>query len=1065
MKLIIILILALASRTLASIPLTVAADGSGGFRTVQEAVDAAPAASLQPVVIHLKPGVYKGHVMVPANKPFLTFEGDDPETTIITDDKNVHALDASGNKLTTKASSTLLIEAEYFSARNLTIENTAGNHGQALALFANADRASFVNCRFLGWQDTVRVESARQYFRDCKIQGNCDYIYGNATAVFERCHLHCLENGFITAASTPDDHRFGFVFLNCRVTTDAASKRTFLGRPWRPHASVTFINTELSAGILPAGWDNWRDPSKEKTARFSEFNSTGPGANPSKRVAWSRQLDKSEAEAITLEAVFGMPDLSSLRKDGRWPADGKSDTRLRIVLAGDSTVTDKAGWGAGFADCLNGDAAICINLAKGGRSSKSFRDEGQWRTVLASKPDYILIQFGHNDMSGKGPERETDPPTTYHENMRRFVVDARAAGAKPILVTSMTRRHFKDGKINSDLFPYVDEVKKLAAEMNAPVIDLHAKSIGLFEKIGLEGCTALSPVDPKTGGVDGTHLNAKGGEVIGKLVAGEFSKIEPSLIEKDASTALPASSPASASIDEMRLRWNREPSNHADDLHFRKAEKNGRLAAEAFFRSRKYIDGWLAHADPKSGLIPRNLKEPFWNGRDAAADNYSFMVLTASMTDQPLLTGRLTDMLRSEARLTRRTDNLPDDFLFSTQSWRRPAIDRDAMIFDGAEYAKDGLLFITEWMGRSEWTERMIGIIDDIWKDPAIDTPFGKIPTLNFEVNGDLLQVCSRLYWFTGERKYLDWAARLGDYFLLGRNHPTRDSASLTLGDHSCEVINGLSELYLTVSKAWPAKREAYRKPIHELYDRILKVGVNEHGMMFRSVNPQTGAVIDKNLTDNWGYNYDGFYTVWLVDGTPAYHDAVLKILSNLKAHYTGQIWERGSADGYADSVEGAITLLNREPVESGFEWVDSEIRTMWAKQRPDGVIEGWHGDGNFARTSLMYALLKTQGCRIEPWRSDVRVGAVRDGDRLYLSLTAEQAWSGKLVFDRPRHKTLMHLPLDYPRINQFPEWFTLPASIHPEGVPVAISPGQELRMSFDVRGNQVRSATAAPTP
>lgn len=491
------------------------------------------------------------------------------------------------------------------------------------------------------------------------------------------------------------------------------------------------------------------------------------------------------------------------------------------------------------------------------------------------------------------------------------------------------------------------------------------------------------------------------------------------------------------------------PAAAADDARFLQAEQNSRLAAEAFSRSRKYIDGWLAHADPQSGLIPRNMKDRYWNGRDAAADNYSFMVLTAAMTDRPLLEGRLTDMLRAEARFTRRVDNLPDDFLFSTQSWRRENVDRDAMIFDGAEYAKDGLLYITEWMGRSPWTDRMTGIIDDIWKDPAVETPFGNIPTRNFEVNGDLLQVCSRLYWFTGERKYLDWAVRLGDYFLLGSNHPTRDADSLTLGDHACEVINGLSELYLAVSRVMPEKREAYRKPIHELYDRILQTAVNEHGMMFKTVNPKTGRVIDKDLTDNWGYNYDGFYTIWLVDGTPAYREAVRKALSHLKTHYTGQIWERGSHDGYADSIEGAITLLNREPVPSAFEWVDSEIRTMWAKQQPGGVIEGWHGDGNFARTSLMYALMKTQGCRLEPWRADLRLGAVRDREKLHLFLSAERPWTGKLLFDRPRHQTIMHLPVDYPRINQFPEWFTLPPDKHPDGMPVTLEPGKAVRMTI----------------
>lgn len=512
-----------------------------------------------------------------------------------------------------------------------------------------------------------------------------------------------------------------------------------------------------------------------------------------------------------------------------------------------------------------------------------------------------------------------------------------------------------------------------------------------------------------------------------------------------------AESPTAQSLATMREKWDKVPVPGEEDGPFARAERNSRLAAEAFFRSRKYIDGWLAHADPQSGLIPRNMKDRYWNGRDAAADNYSFMVLTAAMTDRPLLEGRLTEMLRAETRLTCRVDKLPDNFLFSSQSWQRESVDRDAMIFDGAEYAKDGLLYITEWMGQSPWTERMIGIIDDIWKDPAIETPFGNIPTRNFEVNGDLLQVCSRLYWFTGERKYLDWAVRIGDFFLLGTNHPTRDSDSLTLGDHSCEVINGLSELYLTVSKVWPEKREAYRKPIHELYDRILATAVNPHGMMFKTVNPKSGEVTLRDLTDNWGYNYDGFYTIWMVDGTAAYRDAVINALSNLKAHYTGQVWEGGSQDGYADSIEGAITLLNRESVPSAFEWVDSEIRTMWAKQKPDGVIEGWHGDGNFARTSLMYALMKTQGCRLEPWRADLRIGAVRDGKTLHLYLSSEQPWKGKLLFDRARHQSIMKLPVDYPRINQFPEWFILPPERHPDGMPLTLTPGKAQRLKIDL--------------
>ncbi len=473
---------------------------------------------------------------------------------------------------------------------------------------------------------------------------------------------------------------------------------------------------------------------------------------------------------------------------------------------------------------------------------------------------------------------------------------------------------------------------------------------------------------------------------------------------------------------EMRKIWDREPVRPS------LAERNARQAAEAFYRCRKFVDGWMAHADPKTGLIPRNLRgSNYWNGRDAAADNYPFMVLTAAMTDRALFEGRMLQMLRTEIKLTCRVDRLPEDWSFATQSWRREKVNLDALIFEGAEYVKDGLLYIAEWLGPSPWSERMIGIIDDIWKNATIETPFGKIPTLNFEVNGDLLQACSRLYWFTGDRKYLDWAIRLGDYYLLGNQHPTRDMAELKLGDHSCEVINGLSELYVACHYAAPDKKKAYEKPLHELYDRILDIARNEHGLIYLKVNTRTGEHSNA-LTDNWGYNYDGLYTAFLLDGTTAYRDAVRKALSNLKEHYTGQggMCQSNTADGYADSIEGAITLLNREPIASAFDWVDAEIKTMWAKQQPDGVIEGWHGDGNFARTSLMYALWKTQGCRIEPWRADVRIGAVRDGDKLLISLTADQPWSGKLIFDRPRHKTNMHLPLDYPRINQFPEWFTV---------------------------------------
>ncbi|MCX5647803.1 MAG: hypothetical protein NTX40_01725 [Planctomycetota bacterium] len=507
-----------------------------------------------------------------------------------------------------------------------------------------------------------------------------------------------------------------------------------------------------------------------------------------------------------------------------------------------------------------------------------------------------------------------------------------------------------------------------------------------------------------------------------------------------------------------------------DEAIFGEADQNGRLANEGFARCHKYVEGWLAHADPKSGLIPRNLSgdRDRWNAKDAAADNYPFMVLTCALTDRPMFDGRMLEMLRAETRLTSRSDRLPDDFLFSKQGFATPQPNLDAIIFGAAEYVKDGLIPLTEWLGKSPWSERMTGLLDDIWKNAPIDTPFGKIPTLNFEVNGDLLQACSRVYWFTGDRKYLDWAVRLGDYYLLGGHHPTRDMKSLRLADHGCEVINGLTELYVALSLADPAKKKVYEKPLHEMFDRILEAGRNDDGLLYVEFNPKTGEH-SKGLADTWGYTYNGFYTVWLVDKTEAYRDAVIKALGNLKGKYVGAAWADRSADGYADSIEGAINLFNREPVPSAADWIDSQTRMMWAIQKSDGVIEGWHGDGNFARTSIMYALWKTQGATVRPWRADVRIGSVRNGQAVCLNLAADEPWTGCVLFDKPRHKANMHLPVDYPRINQFPEWFTVQADARytvrdmttgaektlsgrelQDGIPVELKPGAPVRWRIE---------------
>lgn len=212
--------------------------------------------------------------------------------------------------------------ADDFRAENLTMENTSGDHGQALALRVDGDRAVFNHCRLLGWQDTLMVKNARQYFTNCYIEGRVDFIYGSAAVVFDHCEIHSKNGGHITAANTPQDHPFGFVFLKCKLTADPkpwtdavgipantnSAPKADLGRPWRPYASVTYLNCEMGDHIKPEGWNNWRNPTNELTARFAEHNSSGPGANPEARFKWTKQLTQAEAERITIESVLGGSD-------------------------------------------------------------------------------------------------------------------------------------------------------------------------------------------------------------------------------------------------------------------------------------------------------------------------------------------------------------------------------------------------------------------------------------------------------------------------------------------------------------------------------------------------------------------------------------------------------------------------------------------------------------------------------------------------------------------------------------------------------------------------------------
>lgn len=289
--------------------LVVAADGSAKYKTIQEAVMAVPAgAPANPVVIRIKPGRYREVIYVQREKRFFRLVGEDAARTIITYDLHANLTGHDGKPIGTFRTPTATVDADDFVAENITFENAAGAVGQALAIRVDGDRAVFRNCRFLGWQDTVFLNRGRQYFENCYIAGHVDFIFGAATAFFERCHIHALRDGYITATSTPFDQPYGFVFSNCRITGETPNVKTYLGRPWRAHSSAVFLNTEMSEAVRPEGWHNWNFPEREKTARYAEYESSGAGASPRARVRWSRQLKRSEAQAITRDKVLGGAD-------------------------------------------------------------------------------------------------------------------------------------------------------------------------------------------------------------------------------------------------------------------------------------------------------------------------------------------------------------------------------------------------------------------------------------------------------------------------------------------------------------------------------------------------------------------------------------------------------------------------------------------------------------------------------------------------------------------------------------------------------------------------------------
>jgi len=287
--------------------LTVALDGSGDYTSVQKAIDACKAFPDQRITIFVKNGIYKEKLVVPSCNTMLSLIGESRDKTILTFDDYFGKINRGRNS--TFFTYTLFVQANDFRLENITVENSAGPVGQAVALHVEGDRCVFVNCRFFGNQDTVYAAGrySRQYFFDCIIEGTTDFIFGEATVLFENCLIHCKSDSYITAASTPEGKSFGFVFLNCKITATENAGKVYLGRPWRNFAKVAYLNCEMGPFICPEGWHNWSKPESEKTTVFAEFGNTGSGAAAGGRVPWSHQLSGKDAAKYAKEHVLALP--------------------------------------------------------------------------------------------------------------------------------------------------------------------------------------------------------------------------------------------------------------------------------------------------------------------------------------------------------------------------------------------------------------------------------------------------------------------------------------------------------------------------------------------------------------------------------------------------------------------------------------------------------------------------------------------------------------------------------------------------------------------------------------
>lgn len=496
----------------------------------------------------------------------------------------------------------------------------------------------------------------------------------------------------------------------------------------------------------------------------------------------------------------------------------------------------------------------------------------------------------------------------------------------------------------------------------------------------------------------------------------------------------------------------------ARDEYEQAAMLNAVLSQEAFQRAYRTLKAWETARDPDTGLVPLAISHWYqeWEADAVAGNLFAHLVIGSYYLDAA------SYELWEQTMFTEREICGAMPCSVEIESGTVIQQDVDTLIQGASEYSRDGLLSIVERLGPGPWFDRLIEVADAILNTAYLETRNGPIPANGTEVNGSQLQLLSRLYWATGEERYLQMAERIAEAYLFEvlpnnrglptdywdfetqqplpedtRFRPASESIPgvypFRLVDHGSEIITGLTELYFLERALDRPQADQYRQPLQEFLDKVLVTGRNDEGLWYRSVDATTLEPFNDQPNDNWGYNLVGFQMFDLAEGTDRYASEIERMMRTVSTQHSID-WEWGpQQDGYADTIESMLYLLPWFDIPEAHYWVDDEIEVMFLKQRPDGFVEGWFLDGNFVRTALLYAQYKTQGLSLVPWSENARVGAALDhkNDTLYVYLAAQESWRGKLQFDIPRHRTIWNLPIEYPRVNGAPEWYV----VEPDGV------------------------------